>query len=212
MTFPATAVDLTPQMQELEGTKPQAVFMEGLGAPAGYTLVDRAKLNWNVPVTFDVAASSLDLTKLVPAADLKNVSETVYYEENPSDPAPGIKNMLKYTKPYGSVAGTGLDVLTVGWDGLVDLDAAVKAAGGKTDVNSLDVAMLHIPPTDPTVRTHARSATPRQTTRTCGRPPTTMRFCRRGRWSTDRSLRSHSPPAFSSVIAPTLGPSDQTEV
>jgi branched-chain amino acid transport system substrate-binding protein len=156
VTFPATAVDLTPQLQELEGTKPQAVFMEGLGAPAGYTLTGRAKLNWNVPVTFDVAASSLDLTKLVPAADLKNVYETAYAEEDPSDPSPGIKNMLKYTKPYGTVAGTALDVLTVGWDGLVDFNAAVKAAGGKTDVNSLDAAMLHIPSTDPN-RTYSRA-------------------------------------------------------
>jgi hypothetical protein len=116
----------------------------------------RAKLGWNVPVTFDVAGSSLDLTKLVPAADLKDVSETVFYEQDARDSAPGIKNMLKYTKPYGTVGGTALDVLSVGWDGIVDLNAAVTAAGGKTDVNSLDAAMLHLPAIDPN-RTYSRA-------------------------------------------------------
>jgi branched-chain amino acid transport system substrate-binding protein len=149
VTFPATAVDLTPQMQQLKGTNPQAVFMEGLGAPAGYALVARAKLNWNVPVAFDIAASSLDLTKLVPAADIKNVYEDVFYEQDPKDPSPGIKAMLKYTKPYGTVAPAALDTMSVGWDSLVDLNAAVKASGGKLDTDSLDAAMLHIPATDP---------------------------------------------------------------
>ncbi len=149
VTFPATSLDLTPQMQQLRGTNPQAVFMEGLGAPAGYTLVARAKLNWNIPVTFDIAASSLDLTKLVPKADLGNVTETVYYEEDPKDSVPGIKDMLQYAKPYGDVTATPLDVTSVGWDSIVDLNAAVTAAGGKLDAASLSAAMLKIPPTDP---------------------------------------------------------------
>jgi ABC-type branched-subunit amino acid transport system substrate-binding protein len=149
VTFPATTVDLTPQMQQLQGTHPQAVFMEGLGAPAGYTLVARAKLGWNVPIAFDVAASSLDLTKLVPAGDTKNAYELVFYEQDPKDPSPGIAAMLKYTKPYGTVGPAALDTMSVGWDSLVDLDAAATIDGGKLDTPSLDAAMLKIPATNP---------------------------------------------------------------
>jgi branched-chain amino acid transport system substrate-binding protein len=148
-TFPATAVDVTPQMQQLKGTHPQAVFMEGLGAPAGYTLVARAKLSWNVPVAFDIAASSLDLTKLVPAADTKNAFEDVFYEQDPKDPSPGIPAMLKYTKPFGTVGPAALDTMSVGWDSLVDLAAAAKVDGGKLDTASLDAAMLKLPAADP---------------------------------------------------------------
>jgi hypothetical protein len=141
--------NVTPQMSQLQGSHPQAVFMEGLGAPAGYALVARTKLGWKVPVAFDIAASSLDLTKLVPAADIPNTYEDVFYEQNPMDPVPGIKAMLQYTKPYGTVGPAALDTMRVGGDALVDLNDAVKTAGGAITASALHAAMLHIPATDP---------------------------------------------------------------
>jgi branched-chain amino acid transport system substrate-binding protein len=149
-TFPATALDLTPQLQQLKSAGAQAVYTEALVAPAGYALVGRAKLQWDVPMIFDVAASSLDLTKLAPVADVKNKAlEDIFYEMSPSDPSVGIKNLIKYSKPYGDVSVVPLDVASTGWDEIVALNAAVKASGGSLSVKDLDAAMLKIPPTDP---------------------------------------------------------------
>jgi branched-chain amino acid transport system substrate-binding protein len=154
--FPATAVDLTPQVQQLKAAGAQGVFTEALVAPAGYALVGRAKLGWKVPMIFDVAASSLDLTKLAPVADVKNKTyEDIFYEMDPKDPSPGIPALLKYSKPFGNITVVPLDVASTGWDEVVALADAVKVAGGATDVNSLDAAMMKIPPTDP-LRTFSR--------------------------------------------------------
>jgi branched-chain amino acid transport system substrate-binding protein len=148
--FPGNAVSLTPQLQQLKQAGAQAVFTEALVAPAGYALKARASLSWNVPMVFDVAASSLDLTKLAPIPEVKNQAyEDEFYEMNPNDPSQGIKDLLKYSTPYGNVGAVPLDVASTGWDEVVALNAAVKTAGGKTDVKSLDAAMLKIPATDP---------------------------------------------------------------
>ena len=149
-TFPATALDLTPQVQQLKAAGAQAVFTEALVAPAGYALTGRAKLGWNAPMIFDVAASSLDLTKLAPIADVKNNAyEDVFYEMNPKDPAPGIQHLLTYGKQFGGVAAVPLDVASTGWDEIVALNEAVKEDGGSLAVKNLDAAMLKISPTDP---------------------------------------------------------------
>jgi branched-chain amino acid transport system substrate-binding protein len=149
VTFPPTAVDLTPEMQTLKAAGVQAVFAEALGPAAGYVLVARAKLQWNVPVVFDTAGSSLDLTKLVPAADTHNAYYEIFKAENAKLDLPGVSAMIKYSKPYGNVGAVPIDVGSSGWDVMVALNAAVVAAGGATDVKSLDAAMLHIPPTTP---------------------------------------------------------------
>lgn len=148
-TYPATATDLTPEVQALKGAGVTGVWFEGLGAPSGYALTARAKLGLTAPMILDVAGSSLDLTKLVPAADLKSIYEDVYAEQVPSNTTPGIRDLIQYSKPYGAVTSVPLDVTSVGWDSVVLLNAAVKEAGGALGVKQLDAAMLKIPSTDP---------------------------------------------------------------
>jgi hypothetical protein len=48
-SFPPTAVDLAPQMQELKQNGAQVVFAEGIGS-AQYAFAARAALRWDVPV------------------------------------------------------------------------------------------------------------------------------------------------------------------
>jgi ABC-type branched-subunit amino acid transport system substrate-binding protein len=148
-TFPATAIDLTPQMQQLKSSGAQAVFAEALGPAAGYALQARAKLDWNVPIVFDFAASGLDLTKLAPASQEKNADEVISSPMDPKDPSQGIALLLKYSKPYGPVASVPLDVGATQWDDLTILNNALKIDGNSLNVKALDAAMLHIPATDP---------------------------------------------------------------
>jgi ABC-type branched-subunit amino acid transport system substrate-binding protein len=149
-SFPSTAVDLTPQVQQLKAAGAQAVFMEGLGPPAGYALKARANLQWNAPVIFDIAAASLDLTKLVsPSLVKNNVFEDIFYVEDPKNPSPGIPLLQKLGDKFGPLTSQPLDDSALAWDYIVNLNDVIKAAGGKTDIKSLDAAALKMPSHDP---------------------------------------------------------------
>ena len=147
--FPSTSIDVTPELQQLKASGAQAVYVEALAAPAGEAFKARATLSWNVPLVFDIASASLDLTKLAPVADDKNAYEDIFDEQSPKDRSPGIPTLLKYSKPFGNITVVPLDVASTGWDELVALNAAVKEAGGSLKVKDLDAAMLKLPPTDP---------------------------------------------------------------
>jgi branched-chain amino acid transport system substrate-binding protein len=149
-SFPATALNLTPQLSQLKSDGADGVFVEALEAPAGYALAARAKLAWNTPMIFDIAASSLALTKLAPLSEVKNQAYVdVFGEMDPTDSAPGVQNLITYGKKFGFTGDLPLDTLGSGWDGVVLLAEAIKAAGGKTDTASLDAAVMKMSPTDP---------------------------------------------------------------
>lgn len=149
-TFPATAVDLTPEMDALKSAGAQAVYVLALGPPVGYSLKARSGLGWNVPILFDPAAAATGPASLVSAALYKNSWEDIPFVENPATTAPAIQDMIQYSKPYlGGVTVAPLTSAADGWDILVDLNDAVKAAGGSLSTKALDAGILHIPTTDP---------------------------------------------------------------
>jgi ABC-type branched-subunit amino acid transport system substrate-binding protein len=135
VTFPPTAVSLTPEMSQLKSSGAQAVFAMTLGPAGGYVLSGRAALGWNVPVQFDVAGSTVDVASLVPKADTSNVKETIQYCEDIKHNNPGFNAMVQYapTKLAGNIA---CPIAGDGWGGIVLLANAAKAAGS-LDANSL---------------------------------------------------------------------------
>jgi branched-chain amino acid transport system substrate-binding protein len=149
VTFPATATDVTPEMQSLKSQGVQGVYAEALGPPAGYALAARAKLSWNTaPVVFDVAASSLDLTKLAPAAEVKNAYLNVYNCQNGAAPlSAGMTAMLaNIPSQYNATAsGQACDITGNGWDGMLEFADAAKQAGS-TSGPALVKAMLNLTP------------------------------------------------------------------
>lgn len=159
-TYPPTAVNLTPQMQQLKSAGADVVYALALGPPAGYALKARAALGWSVPVVVDVAGASTDLTKLVPAADIKNAYEEVLWNEDPKSTIPGLAPMYQYAKPFGDLTQGGVspnDNQGISWDEVMTVKDAIVAAGGDTSTKALDAAMLKLPSTDPlTILTHKR--------------------------------------------------------
>jgi branched-chain amino acid transport system substrate-binding protein len=143
VTFPETATSVTPEMSELKGDGVQAIYALALGAPAGYALTARSQLGWNVPVVFDPAASSVDITKLAPAALTKNAYVDVYQASNPKADIPGRALLLKYAKPFANIGPVPLDVSGLGWDEMLVLANAVKQAGS-TNPAALTKAMLNL--------------------------------------------------------------------
>lgn len=152
VSFPPTAVDLTPQMQQLKAAGVQTVYVLGLGPPVGYALKARAALGWNVPLVVDVAGASTDITKLAPAADVKNAYEEIMWNEYPKSKIPGLPLMLQYAKPFGDITQGGAspnDNPAVSWDAVMTVKDAVVAAGGATSAKALDAALMKLPAVDP---------------------------------------------------------------
>jgi ABC-type branched-subunit amino acid transport system substrate-binding protein len=147
-SFPATVVDLTPEMQSLKEAGAQVVYAEGIGT-AQYGFAARANLQWDVPLIFDPPASSLDLTKLTSAANIANAYQVSVFQQDATITLPGLSSMLQYAGKYANITALPLNVTATGWDAIVDLNDAVLQARGSLRVNDLDRAMLALPPTDP---------------------------------------------------------------
>jgi hypothetical protein len=148
VSFPATATDVTPEMQALKGDGVQGVLAEALGPPAGYALAARSKLAWNVPVVFDVAASSVDITKLAPASQTANAFLNVYNCQNGGAPlSAGMTAMLaNIPAQYKTEAsGEACDITGNGWDVMMEWANAAKQAGSFTTA-ALVKAMLNLSP------------------------------------------------------------------
>jgi len=152
VSFPGTATDVTPEMSELKSDGVKGVFAEALGPPAGYTLTARAGLSWNVPVMFDVAASSLDITKLVSRSDVKNAYLNIYQcQDGAAKQSEGFALLKKYlpSKYVATASAQPCDIPGNGWDGLMEFALAAKAAGS-LNTAALTRAMVNLPAADRT--------------------------------------------------------------
>ena len=135
VTFPPTAVSVTPEMSQLKADGVDAVFAEALGPAAGYVLGARAALGWSVPTTFDITGSSLDISKLAPKSQLGGVTETIHYCMNIKHDIPAFDLLLKYT-PQPLNGSVTCPIAGDGWAGMVLLDEAA------TKAQSLDTTAL----------------------------------------------------------------------
>jgi ABC-type branched-subunit amino acid transport system substrate-binding protein len=140
-SFAPTAVDVKPQLSQLQSDGAQAIYAEALGAPAGYEAADRAQLGLvsKIPLVFDYGAASLDLTKLATPAQLQNAYEGISKSSDPYVTMPGRTQLIKY-------GGSGVDsqpiiIASFEWQDLVTVhDAAEQAKSISTDalVNALN--------------------------------------------------------------------------
>ena len=129
-TFPPTQVSVTPEVSDLKSKGVDSLFVAALGPAVGYALHARAALGWNVPIVFDLAASSSDITTLAPAAQIKNTFEEIFRSNNTSLHLPGATALVTYAKAFGGITkGDALDTLAFPWDDLVALHAAGQQAG-----------------------------------------------------------------------------------
>ena len=127
VTFPSSAVSVTPEMAELKGDGVQAVFAEALGSSAAYVLNARPALGWQVPTTLDITASSLDDSKLVPASELKGVKETIHWCMDLKNKIPAFSLMNQYA-PSALEGSVTCDIAGSGWAGMVLLAQAAEKA------------------------------------------------------------------------------------
>jgi len=136
VSYPATAVDVTPQMQQMQALHPDAVLATAQSGPwIGYVLKAKTALNFNVPFVGDATFSGADAYTIAGAANVQGVK---YYQWNvdlfvPADQeTPAVKKFrtslakitTSYTQPMHQYAS--------GWDAIYYMKIAAEQA------NSLD--------------------------------------------------------------------------
>ena len=125
-SFPTSAVSVTPEMSALKSGGAQAVYAAMFGPPEGYILNARPELGWQVPVLFESAGSSLDISTLAPASEMTDAYETPFYCETVSHSVPGLALIPKYGNVNESLPCSSWGQ---GWDGVLLLRAAATKAG-----------------------------------------------------------------------------------
>lgn len=141
-TFPTSAVDVSAEVSALKSGGAQALYCGCLGPAIGYALSARSTLAWNVPVVANLGSSALDITKLAPAADLKNVHELVFRNDDSAyKNLPGTKYML--ANGFAKKAGIAeISIAANGWDSLLIAADAATQAGAITG-NAMATATEH---------------------------------------------------------------------
>lgn len=128
-TFPATQVSVTPEVSELKSKGIDSMFVAALGPAVGYAVRARSALGLNVPIVFDLAASSSDITTLAPASELTNTYEEIFRSNNASLHLPGAAALIAASASYGGITkGDALDTLAFAWDDIVALHDAGQQA------------------------------------------------------------------------------------
>src|SRR6202167_1457353 len=132
VTFSTTALNLSAQVQELQHAGSNVVFFEGLTQPFGYGIqAARTSLGWNVPWIVDLSASSLDLTTVATAAQLKNVYEIDFRPNVAGVNLPGLTLLRQYAASLtsiGTLSAVPVDIAALGWDGVLMMANAAEQA------------------------------------------------------------------------------------
>ena len=131
-TFPASTVDLTPEMSALKSDGVPEVWSETIGPETGYVLNARAGLNWNVPITFDVSGASSTITAYVPKSEWSNqTTEQAFSDviQTNQKRYPGIKLMLANNPSAvgtGGFGGSPLNIAAYGWEAIDLLNLVIS--------------------------------------------------------------------------------------
>lgn len=138
VTYADSAVNLTPELEQLQAYNPGALYFVAFGPSAGYILENLHTLGWKVTTIGSPAVAATDLTTLVPAADLTGIEVEAFSVEQwvaPAKRSTAFNNMISALKAQGPIS-IPLYVYSFSYDGLQLVALAAKQA------NSLDAAKI----------------------------------------------------------------------
>lgn len=144
--YDVTALDMTAQLQAVEATKPDALIMDGFGAPVGYMLQDLQRLGWNVPILADNSVAVTGLVFTAPptgfeGSDLvKNLKMQVFTSTVYSSSDTAVNKVVSAMAAFGTI--TAPLILAYDYDGLPLIAAAAKYAHS-TDPSVLAKALTN---------------------------------------------------------------------
>jgi branched-chain amino acid transport system substrate-binding protein len=126
-----TAVDATPQLEQLMAAKPQVVIFVMDGASNGVLLRSRATLGWTVPFYTNTAGTSFNVGAQVPTADWKNVylqAQSFLVYGNPETQTPQFKTFSAALSKYVPQVTQGMALYVNPYDPLLVWAAAANKA------------------------------------------------------------------------------------
>lgn len=138
------SLDMTPQLDKVKATAPDALVVDGYGSVVGYVLQGIQKLGWNIPLLGNnsVAATGL-ISKTPPNGVLgtdavKNLVMQVFASTKHDPKATGVNQAVSAMKGLGEIKASL--ILAYNFDSLPMIAAAAKAAGS-TDAKALAAAL-----------------------------------------------------------------------
>jgi branched-chain amino acid transport system substrate-binding protein len=144
--YDVSALNMTPQLQAIQATKPDVLIMEAYGPPLGYLLKGMQLLGWNIPILGDTAVSATSLISTPPPAGfvgtalVRNLRMEVFKSTvySPSDTAvnTAVKTMASLGKIQASL------ILAFDYDAPELIAAAAKYAKS-TDPFALAKALVN---------------------------------------------------------------------
>ncbi len=150
VTYDPKAVDLTPQLEQLQAYKPDVLYFVAYGPSAGHIIENLHTLGWNIPTIGSPAVASTNLTSLVPAADLAGIQVEAFRIEQyiaPAQRPANLSAMITALKKQGAIK-IPLYVYAFTYDGLQLVHLGVQQAKS-TDVAAVTHALENLTqPTD----------------------------------------------------------------
>lgn len=130
--YDVAALDMTPQIQAIQATKPDALILDAYGAPLGYVLQGIQKLGWDIPIVADNSVAATSLTSTPPPAgvlgtdQVKNLTMEVYASTKYNASATLTNEAVKEMKSLGTIKATL--ILAYNYDAPILVAAAAKKA------------------------------------------------------------------------------------
>ena len=135
-SFPASSIDLTPQLLQLQSQGVDLVVWSGLGVNIGYVAKSRAKIGWNIPFIGDLGVSSGDVFTLAGGPDnINNMSYLTYainVYKDPTQQSSAFKSFFEALHAVAVTISTPLNLYAACYDELRVMKLAAVAT------NSLD--------------------------------------------------------------------------
>lgn len=142
--YDVAALDMTPQIEAVRATNPQALILDAYGAPLGYILRNIDKIGWDVPIVANnsVAATGIISTPepdgLLGTPFVKNVVMEVYKSTKYDPNATAVNEAVARMKAIGEIKATL--ILAYNYDALLLVKAAAEKVG-TTDAAALAKAL-----------------------------------------------------------------------
>ncbi|MGJ3509304.1 ABC transporter substrate-binding protein [Enemella sp. A6] len=155
--YDSAALDMTPQLQSLQSSKPEVLIFDGYGAPVGYVLQSKEKLGWDVPMLANNSVASTSIVSQPPpdgvlgtnqVKGLKmQVAKSIKHDPN----AENVNHAVELMKKQGPIKTTLVQAYN--WDAPHLIAAAADKVGNADNAEELAKALE-----DPEVQEKAESA------------------------------------------------------
>ncbi|RVU28083.1 ABC transporter substrate-binding protein [Streptomyces antnestii] len=143
--YDVAALDMTPQLQSVRAAGPDALIMDGYGAPVGYLLKSMKKLGWKIPIVANTSVSATGLISTPPPTgvlgtdQVKNLVMQVHKSTKHDSGDAAVNKAVAAMKSLGRIRSTL--ILANNYDALTLVAAAAEKTGSLGDPKALAKAL-----------------------------------------------------------------------